>query len=126
MFSSKNMNDAVQILPVERWIELEKIFETEFGAVLPDTDKATILFTEDENGNIRTFAVVETLLRIGQIHTIGNGTLITHPRKILRYVCENVPPGASVVALDDNGRFGGLAEHFGMRHIPGKFYRRDF
>lgn len=118
--------EKIELLPFERWAELEEIFEHEFKAILPDGDKANILAALDEGGNIKGFIVVETLLRAGQVYVApdgaNNGNL---PRKFFSYLENNIPRGASVIVIASEERFEGLVRHLGFREVEGKIFRRD-
>lgn len=116
----------IELLPFERWNELREVFDCQFNADLPSKGHSDILFQSSENGSIASFAVVESLIRIGQFHTIEKVNGSNAPREILHYVLRSIPKGASVIAIDDNGKFRGLAEKFGMYERRGTVYRRDF
>jgi hypothetical protein len=116
----------IELLPHGRWEELREVFDREFNAELPSENHAEILFKANEDGKIQSFAVVETLIRIGQFHTLEKVAGQNVPLKILKYLLKNIPKGASVIAVDDDGRFGGLARKFGMYERRGTIYRRDF
>lgn len=117
---------SIELLPHTRWEELRETFDREFNADLPSENQADILFKANESGKIQSFAVVETLIRIGQFHTMEKISGQNAPLRILKYVLRSIPKGASVIAIDDNGRFGGLARKFGMYERRGTIYRRDF
>jgi hypothetical protein len=111
----------IQELPQDRWPELADIFREEFDAVLPDPS-ATILADVDEStGEIRGFAVLEFLCRIGQIHTPGRAA-----RELFDTLEMTRSAGHSVIAIATEGRQERLCEMYGMYPVSGKVYRRDF
>ena len=117
------MNE-VQLLPFERWRELEEIFEREFDSALPDKNTAQILFKQNNNGKITAFLVVEMLVRVGQIYSDRTNTRSVH--QLVKYVSDNTADGASVIAIASEPRFEPLCVRMKMRAVEGRIYRKDF
>lgn len=112
----------IEILPEERWGELEEIFDKIFDAALPDKGKAHIIASVD-NGEIRGFLVAEMLLRVGQIWTDESDTMM--PRKLINYLTGNLK-NTSVIVIASDARFEKMLKHLDMREMEGKVFRRDF
>jgi hypothetical protein len=111
---------AITILPRERWDELKQIFDSEFDSALPHAN-STIIADVDELGRIKGFIVAETLIRVGQIYNSADKT-----REMFERLIESMPEDTGVIVIADQRRYERLALIFGMRHVPGKIYRRDF
>lgn len=112
----------IDMLPKERWGELKKIFETEFGAALPHLESAQIIADiDDETDEINGFLVTEVMVRVGQIYQPRN-----RGRALFNWMLERMPKGAAVIAIASSPRFEGLCKLFGMRPVDGKVFRRDF
>lgn len=110
----------IEILPKDRWPELEEIFRREFDSYLPN-DKSDILADIDENGNITGFVVLEFMCRIGQIYNTG-----TSSREMLEFFNKQIPHGNTVIAIASEPRFEGICQKFGMYRVDGTVYRKDF
>lgn len=109
-----------EILPKERWTELTEVFRREFESGLPE-DKSVILAGMDANGKVNKFVVLEFLTRIGQIWNTGSES-----RAMLEFFNARMKPGATVIAIASDPRYDGLCQKFGMRHVDGTLYRKDF
>jgi hypothetical protein len=109
----------IEVLPQERWNEIEGILKTVFDSDLPDPT-ATIL-ANVEHGEIKSFVIMEFIGRIGQIWNGG-----TQSRAMFDWFDKQIPPGNSVIAIASEPRFEALCEKFGMRKVPGVVYRKDF
>ena len=110
----------LEILPHERWHELEEIFRTEFDATLPNKT-SSILADIDETGKIHGFVVLEFIGRIGQIYQGG-----ARSREMFDFFDKQIPSGNSVIAIAHEPRFEKLCESFGMRKVEGVVYRKDY
>lgn len=115
----------IQLLPPERWHELEAIFTDEWNAVLPDPNHDAII-VEEEDGELIGFCVIETLVRTGNFFVSekhrGNGTV----KRLIDFVRERAQAsGRSFVAFADEPRYERLFKSLGMRPV-GTAWRRDF
>jgi hypothetical protein len=111
----------IDMLPKERWHELEEIFKVEFDAILPHQSSQIIADVDDETGEIKGFLVTELLIRVGQIHKPGNSG-----RAMFQWMLERMPRDVAVIAIASSERFESLCEAFQMRPVEGKVFRRDF
>lgn len=115
----------IELLPPERWPELEAIFADEWGACLPDPNHATIL-VEVDDGELIGFCILETLVRPGNFFVTprhrGNGTV----KRLIEYVRDRAAKsGRSFVTFADEPRFEKLFKQLQMRPI-GTAWRKDF
>lgn len=111
----------IEMLPEERWPELKEIFAAEFDADLPNQNGAYIL-ADVVDGDIKSFLVVEMLLRIGQIYSFEG----SFPKGLFTQVVSTMRPETSIIAIASESRFERLLEKFKMRKVVGTIFRRDF
>lgn len=115
----------IQLLPPERWPELEAIFADEWDACLPHPDHAAIV-VETEDEELIGFCIIETLIRPGNFFVSprhrGNGTV----RRLIDYVRQRAASSErSFIALADEPRYEKLFKSLGMRPV-GTGWRKDF
>ncbi len=110
----------IEILDPERWDELKETFDKVFDCHMPNKGGAYII-VDIEDGEIKSFLVVEIVAKVGQIWS--NGT--SSPRKLFRFVEQGMYPESSLVVVSDEPRFDGLCKKLGM-YETGKMFRRDF
>lgn len=116
---------TIQLLPPERWHELEAIFADEWNAALPNPDHAAII-VETEDEELIGFCILETLVRPGNFYVSprhrNNGTV----RRLLSYIVTRASQtGRSFIAFADQPRYENLFQSLKMRNV-GTAYRKDF
>lgn len=111
----------IAVLKHERWPELKEIFDKKFDSELPVEGKADIIAELSDDGSIQSFILAEHLMRIGLVHS-ENG----YPRRLIRWLEENMPVDNSVIAIASEPRYEALFERLKMYPVEGKVFRRDF
>lgn len=116
---------TIELLDPKEWPKLESIFESEWGACLPNPDHAMIV-VEVEDDELIGFCILETLVRPGNFFVSprhrGNGTV----RRLVEYVRDKAARSSrSFVAFADEPRYEKLFRAMGMREV-GKGFRKDF
>jgi len=115
----------IQLLPPERWPELEAIFADEWQAVLPNPEHAMIV-VEVEDEELIQFCIVETLVRPGNFFVSPRHRGRAKVRRLIEYVREKAQQsGRSFVTFADEPRFERLFQRLQMRPV-GTAWRKDF
>lgn len=116
----------IELLPPERWRELEAIFADEWGAALPNPDHATIL-VEVEDDELIGFCILETLVRPGNFYVTPRHRGKTDTvKRLMGYIGTRARSSErSFIALADEKRFERLFKSLGMRPV-GTAFRKDF
>lgn len=115
----------IELLPPSEWSKLESIFESEWGACLPDPDHAAII-VEREDDELIGFCVIETLVNphnffVSEKHR-GNGTV----RRLVEFVRERArSSGRSFITIADQPRYEKLFKALEMRPV-GTAWRKDY
>lgn len=107
----------IQILPANRWHEIEDILG-QYDCALPNA--GSIVLAETEDGKVKAFIIVEMIAKIGQIWSDGGS-----PRKLFRELVGRGRLDHSYMILSCEERFDSLCEKFGFYEMPGKVFRRD-
>lgn len=111
----------IEILPEERWSEIEDVLDKTFNSTLPNKGRSVVV-ADIEDGEIKGFILVEMLARPGVIWTGGGGSA----RSLVKYVENSMAPESSAVVIASDERFESLCRKLGMYEVPGKLFRRDF
>jgi GNAT superfamily N-acetyltransferase len=116
----------IQLLPPERWHELEAIFADEWGACLPNPEHALIV-VETEDDELIGFCILETLVRPGNFYVAPNHRGKTDTvRRLMGYIATRATrSGRSFVTFADEPRFERLFQRLHMRPV-GTAWRKDF
>jgi hypothetical protein len=115
----------IKLLDSSEWHKLEPIFESEWGACLPDPAHGNIIVDIDDD-ELRGFFMAESLIRVGNFYTAPNHRGGKVPLGLIRHM-EQIAPRSqrSFVAFADEERFEPLFERLKMRRV-GMAYRKDF
>lgn len=119
----------IRLLQGEERELLRTIYAEEFASELPPIGQANIVASL-ENNKIQGFITSEVLIRVGMLAVTPKLRKTPHSARIVkelvRYLYQNVPPGASVITIASDSRYASIFKKLGMREEQGKVFRLDF
>ncbi|MBA4184966.1 MAG: hypothetical protein H0X49_13310 [Acidobacteria bacterium] len=118
------MANKIEILPRERYAEIEEVYECEFDSVLPVENEGIILAELSESGEILSFMLIEIVYRVGLIHRVAEKA--GNMRGMIRAAINLMPENSSVFVIASEPKYENLCQKLKMERQTGAIYRRDF
>lgn len=115
----------IELLDPKEWHKLDSIFESEFNSAIPDSQHASII-ADVEDGELRGFIVVESLVWVGQIYIAPNHRGNGLTRKFIRHIEDKTRKACrSVITIASEPRFEKLFQRKKMRKVGCAVYRKE-